>query len=81
MDSAGIELRNEDGKFFIDNLNFGGPAEQLGIDFDWEVVELDVQADRMPKEVFYIPALLLLAAVYLLQMRRKRKEETEGVLA
>ncbi|MDO6481113.1 TRAP transporter permease [Shimia thalassica] len=78
---AGIELREEDGKLFIDNLNFGGPAEQLGIDFDWEVVEMDVAVDRMPKEVFYLPAFLLLAVVYLLQMRRKRKEESEGVPA
>jgi preprotein translocase subunit YajC len=31
--------------------------------------------------VFYLPAFLLLAVVYLLQMRRKRKEESEGVPA
>lgn len=79
-DGAGIEFRKEDGKLFVDNLDFGGPAEQLGIDFDWEVVELDVEADRPPKELFYIPAFLLLGAIYLLQMRRKRKQ-TEGVLA
>ncbi len=77
---AGLELRDEEGRLFVDNLNFGGPAEQLGIDFDWEIVELEVAADRLPKELFYIPAFLLLAAVYLLQMRRKGVEE-EGVLA
>ncbi|MEQ9695621.1 TRAP transporter permease [Shimia sp. SDUM112013] len=75
FDGAGIEFREEDGKIFVDNLNFGGPAEQLGIDFDWEVVELEVEADRMAKEIFYLPAFLLLGLVYLLQMRRKRKEE------
>lgn len=79
-DGAGIEFREEDGKLFIDNLNFGGPAEQLGIDFDWELVELDVAADRMPKEIFYLPAFLLLGLVYMLQMRRKRTQ-TEGVIA
>ena len=77
LNGAGIEFRNEDGKIFVDNLDFGGPAEQLGIDFDWEVVELDVKADRPPKELFYIPALLLLLAVWLLQMRRKRAQEPE----
>ena len=82
MNGAGIEFRDEDGKIFVDNLNFGGPAEQLGIDFDWEVTELDVKADRMPKEIFYIPALLLLLVVYLLQMRRKRtQDEEEGLTA
>ncbi|PSL20052.1 TRAP transporter permease [Shimia abyssi] len=80
FDGAGIEFREEDGKLFVDNLNFGGPSEQLGIDFDWELVELEIPADRMPKEIFYIPALLLLGFVYLLQMGRKRKQ-TEGAPA
>jgi Domain of unknown function (DUF3394)/Tripartite ATP-independent periplasmic transporter, DctM component len=75
LNGAGVELREEDGKFFIDNLEFGGAAEQLGIDFDWEIVELDVKADRIRKEVFYFPAFLLLGFVYLIQMRRKRRTE------
>lgn len=75
LDGAGIEFRDEDGKIFVDNLNFGGPAEQLGIDFDWEVVELDVAADRLPKELFYIPALLLVGGVFMLQMGRKRTQD------
>ena len=71
----------EGGSLILDNLTFGGPSEQLGIDFDWEVTELDVKTDRMPKEIFYIPALLLLLAVYLLQMRRKGDEEPEEATA
>ena len=71
---SGIEFREEDGRILVDNLSFGGPAEQLGIDWDWELVELDVPASRLPKEIFYIPALLLVLGVYLLQMRRKPAE-------
>ncbi len=81
FDASGIEFRDEDGKLFVDNLNFGGPAEQLGIDFDWELVELEVAADRMPKEIFYIPALLLVGGVYLLQMGRKRRNESKEAAA
>ena len=33
---------------FVDGLAFGGPAEQLGIDWDWEVVEIEQAADRPP---------------------------------
>ena len=80
-DNAGIEFREEDGKLFVDNLSFGGPSEQLGIDFDWEVVELEVAADRLPKEIFYIPALLLVGGVYLLQARRQRKTAPEEAMA
>lgn len=76
--AAGIEFREEDGKLFVDNLNFGGAAEQLGIDFDWELVELEVASDRMPKEVFYIPALLLVGLVYMLQTTRRRKTEVDA---
>ncbi|WP_415919572.1 TRAP transporter permease [Tateyamaria sp. SN6-1] len=81
LDGAGIEFRDEDGTLFVDNLNFGGPSEQLGIDFDWEVMELDVAADRMPKEIFYIPALCILLLVWMLQMRRKRAQVSEEVAA
>lgn len=73
--NAGISFRETDGKTYVDFLQFGGPSEQLGIDFDWEVVELDVKADRLPEQLFYIPALLLLGLVYFLQMRRKEPDE------
>ena len=75
--SSGIEFREEDGKVFVDNITFGGPAEQLGIDFDWELAGLEVKADRMSKEIFYIPAFLILFLVYMLQKRRARPEENE----
>jgi len=76
LDGAGLEFRTEDdGKIYTDFLTFGGPAEDLGIDFDWEVVELEVATQRPPKELFYIPALLLVGFVYLLQRRRKQKED------
>jgi hypothetical protein len=78
MDGAGIEFREEDGKYYVDNLNFGGPSEQLGIDFDWEVIELEVAADRMPKEIFYLPAFLLFLIVLGLQLRRKRAQPQEA---
>ena len=31
---AGIEFCQDSGKMFVDGLAFGGPAEQLGIDWD-----------------------------------------------
>ena len=70
---AGLELRDEEGDLFVDNLVFGGPAEQLGIDFDWQVASLQVAADRLPKEVFYIPALLLLGLIVVVQRRRHQR--------
>jgi hypothetical protein len=75
MEHAGIEVRDEDGKVLIDNITFGGPAEQAKLDFDWQITGIEVEADRMPKQLFYIPAILLLAAVYMLQRRRRQAHE------
>jgi len=74
-ENAGIELRDEDGKTLIDNVTFGSPAEKAKLDFDWEITSVETPASRMPKEVFYIPALLLLALVWFLQRRRRPGEE------
>ena len=70
-DHVGIAVREEEGRVLIDDLAFGGAAEQAGADFDWEIKAVQVPAERMPKEVFWIPALVLLALVYLLQRRRR----------
>jgi hypothetical protein len=50
---------------------FGSAAQNVGLDFDWEIVNLQVEADRPPKHLMFIPALVLLAFVAWLQMRRK----------
>ena len=78
VDAAGIEFRDEDGRLYVDNLRFGGAAKQLGIDFDWELYEIEVEAERFPEQVFYIPAFMLVGVVYVLQTRRKRRAEGES---
>jgi TRAP-type uncharacterized transport system fused permease subunit len=71
LDHAGLEVREEDGKVFIDNLVFGGPAEAAGLDFDWEITGIELAADRPPKQLMFIPALVLLGLVIFLQRRRR----------
>ena len=71
-ESAGLELREEDGKFFVDNLTFGGPAERQQIDFDWQIADLQVKTKRPSKQWLFIPALGLLAVVIIMQRRRVR---------
>ncbi len=73
LNGAGMELREEGGKFFIDNLVFGGAAEKQKLDFDWEVAGLQVDSDRPAKHWFYIPALLLLALIWMVQKARIRR--------
>ncbi len=80
LDHAGIGVREEEGKVLLDDLAFGGPAEQAGLDFDWEITAVEVPADRMPKEVFMIPALILLGLIVMLQ-RRRRPEDLAAAAA
>jgi TRAP transporter 4TM/12TM fusion protein len=73
LGEAGLELREEDGKIFIDNIVFGSAAEKAGLDFDWEISELLVAADRPPNELMFIPALVLLGLVIMAQRGRRAR--------
>ncbi|WP_191603158.1 TRAP transporter permease [Marinomonas algicola] len=75
---AGLELRDEESRILIDNLMFGQFAEQQGLDFDWEITQFQVEADRPRKEWFFIPAFMLALLVAFIQKRRLRNE---GALA
>lgn len=72
---AGLELIIDDGKTIVDNVVFGSTAERQKIDFDFEVVSVEVESDRPQKQWFYIPALVVLALVIVLQRRRRRDVE------
>lgn len=72
--SAGLTLAEREGQIVVDLITFGGKAEGMGIDFDWTVTRVEVEADRIPKELFYIPALLLLGLIALVQRSRVSRD-------
>jgi TRAP transporter 4TM/12TM fusion protein len=51
-------------------VQFGSPAEKLGLEQGFRVTAIEMPADRPAKEWMYLPALVLLAAVVLAQRRR-----------
>jgi hypothetical protein len=69
----GIETRNEEGKILIDNVVFSSAAEKAGIDFDQEILNIKVPAKRPPKQIMFIPAILLLSLVWFMQRGRSSK--------
>ncbi|MGB5254391.1 MAG: TRAP transporter permease [Sedimenticolaceae bacterium] len=71
LSDAGLEVRVEDGKVLADNVAFGSAAQKVGLDFDWEIVNLQAPADRPPKHLMFIPALALLGLIAWLQLRRR----------
>jgi TRAP transporter 4TM/12TM fusion protein len=69
---AGLELIESDGKTIVDNIVFGSAAEKQKIDFDFEIAGVEVEADRPPKQWFYLPALFVLGLIIMLQRGRRK---------
>ena len=72
---AGLELHAKGDKVFIKDRVFGSQAEKLGLEIGYEITSVQRDSDRPPKQLFFIPALALLAAVYFAQRNRKRRAE------
>lgn len=78
-DAAGLLLMPEGDRLFMEEPMFGTPYQEKLSGFDFyldervEVLSVLSPAHRMPKQLFYIPALLLLAGVVLMQRRRQTK--------
>jgi TRAP-type uncharacterized transport system fused permease subunit len=74
IEKAGLELLMQGDEVIIDNVAFGSPAQKAGLEFDQKILKVRAPADQPPKELMFIPALLLLAGIVFLQrMRRPRK--------
>ena len=73
LQEMGMSTRNEDGRIFIDNVEFSSAAQKARVDFDQEILNIQVPTDRPPKQFMFVPALILLALVWLSQRRRSKK--------
>jgi len=77
MDATGFLLMPAEGSVAMDEPMFGTPFQTALQDFDFyapepvELVAVLRPADRLPAQLFFIPALLLLLGVILLQRRRQ----------
>ncbi len=66
--------QDEEGRWIVDTVLFGGAAEQVGMDFDDVVTAIDVaQSGLPPKELIYPFGLALLGLVFYSQWRRSRR--------
>ncbi len=77
VSTSGLFLMPDGDRMILDEPMFGSPFQQALNDFDFyaaqqvELLSVQRPADRMPEQLFYIPALLLLLGVILLQRRRQ----------
>ncbi len=70
--STGLVLREEEDKVFVEDVLWNSVAYQAGIEFDWEIKAVEVALEQPAKYWMYLPALLALAGIMLLQRRRQR---------
>lgn len=75
--AIGIETRNENNKTYVDNVVFASAAEKANVDFDQEILSVHVRNDRPPKQLMYVPALILFFLILRTQQGRSRRGVTK----
>ncbi len=76
---SGLFLMPQGDRLLLDEPMFGSRFQEALSDIDFyaedpvEISAVRVRAERPPPEIFYLPALALLAAVVMLQRRRQTK--------
>ena len=73
LQSAGLIIRIDGGKALTELPEHGSAAAKSGIDMDWTVTSVMLAVDRPAKQWLYLPALLLLGIVMLVQRRRRAR--------
>ena len=70
--ALGLVLRFDGSKAIVDNVGFASAAQKAGVDFDYEILNVQVKADRPAKQLMYIPGLLIMGLIIMLQRRRRK---------
>ncbi len=76
LEKVGLDIVMTDGKMMIDDVAFDSSAKKAGLDFDQEIIEARIpKSSYIPKQLLFIPALILLVLIAMNQIRRKKKRE------
>ncbi|HRF72045.1 MAG TPA: TRAP transporter permease [Accumulibacter sp.] len=70
LNAAGLSLMEVDGNLDIMAVKFGSRAAKLGLEQGFKITSIEVLAERPAKEWFFIPALVLLGLIVVIQRRR-----------
>jgi hypothetical protein len=69
---AGLTFAMLGDRVQIAGVKFGSRARKSGVEQGWDIVRVEVPADRPSPHWFYLPALMLIAIVWFVQGRRLR---------
>ena len=72
LEAVGLPLSYDAELPSVGLVDFGTPASRAGIDFGWQIINVQLERVRLPSQLFYIPALILLGLIALNQRRRHK---------
>jgi hypothetical protein len=82
LKGAGFSLMTLGDEVSIGPVAFGSVAEKLGLEAGFKVTGVELPVERPAKEWMFVPALLLLALIIVLQrLRLKRQSRAAGAAA
>ncbi len=87
LSAMGLTLLNNDGDLTVEEPMFGSPHSSALADYDFygdefvTVKEVLAPQTQSPKELVFIPALIFLAFIFMLQRSRARRETPTGEIA
>ncbi|MGY0399695.1 MAG: TRAP transporter permease, partial [Ostreibacterium sp.] len=71
--NTGLTLRTDGDKVLIDDVAFDSAAQKAGFDWDQEIIGVKMPKTHfLPKELLFIPALIVLAFIAWMQIRRRK---------
>jgi hypothetical protein len=71
---SGLYLMESDLGIEVDRVDIGSPAAQAGLDAFQQITNVEVATSQPPKQLIYIPALLLILLVAWMQKRHIREK-------
>ncbi len=74
LEAAGLTLRVDGERVFVEDVAYGSRAQEVGLDWDREVLQVLEPLPQPSNYWMYIPALLVLAGIVWLQLRRRERE-------
>jgi len=78
LQAFGLLIFEDGDKIIVDGTEYNSRAADAGFDFDQTITGIGVPTDQPPKELMWIPALVLLVLIAFAQRRRDARETAEA---
>jgi TRAP transporter 4TM/12TM fusion protein len=78
LQTMGLTINATGDERVVQMVNFGSTAEKAGVDFGFDITGITIKTERPPKEWMFLPALIALLGIAMLQRRRRLQSAERG---